>query len=296
MLSEQILKLAHEQPELQKYLVPLLMRQSAQKEKSWERFLAEKYDGGKRKVPNPNPKTRDKYPQVTLFTAIKYPPTMKKVQKEYQLWLGPENPPESKSKFLPYSPPSWREWGSKFDYSSLKDSHRKALTRFSSGDYQALNGFLRDGKAFWMSGSYAERQEKFAADLDEAFATKAARLPSAIKVSREISDRHPLIKSLLEGTLKPGSVYEDKGLQATSLDKHFNWQGGYKLHIALPKGANALYLGHRDGDEAISQLPDQYEVTLPRNTKIRILSFNSKTRIIQCELAELTPKKSKLPV
>lgn len=35
-------------------------------QKLWEQFLEEQYEGGKKKVPNPNPKTRDRYRDITV--------------------------------------------------------------------------------------------------------------------------------------------------------------------------------------------------------------------------------------
>ena len=94
MLYEELLKLAHLQPELRHYLVPLLRTaEQDAKPSRWDDFLKERYDGGKRKVPNPNPKTRERFPQVTLSTAIKYPPALKKVQEEYEAWASKDKAP-----------------------------------------------------------------------------------------------------------------------------------------------------------------------------------------------------------
>jgi hypothetical protein len=86
MLFDQITKLAHGVPALRRYLVPLLRKHAGSAK--WDEFLAAKYDGGRKKVPNPNLKTKDRYPEVTLFTALKDPATAAKVQEEYQVWAG----------------------------------------------------------------------------------------------------------------------------------------------------------------------------------------------------------------
>jgi hypothetical protein len=55
----------------------------------WKEFLKEKYDGGKKLVPNTDNKTKIKYPQVSMNTLYKKDPNFKnKVNKEYKQWLG----------------------------------------------------------------------------------------------------------------------------------------------------------------------------------------------------------------
>lgn len=78
----------------------------------WLEFLAEKYDGGKRKVPNPNPKTRKTYPDVALTTAMIYEvggrkPVWERTLKEYDAWLKkPAKPrPSEKSDKKPEDKP-----------------------------------------------------------------------------------------------------------------------------------------------------------------------------------------------
>ena len=54
----------------------------------WEEFLKEKYEGGKKKVPNTNPDTKDKFPQVSMSTLFKNDFQFKsKVMNEYKAWL-----------------------------------------------------------------------------------------------------------------------------------------------------------------------------------------------------------------
>ena len=71
----------------------------------WDEFLKARYDGGKKKVPNPNPDTKNTYPQVTLSTALKFEvggkfPVYEKVKQEYAQWLSSEGdkPQGSKKK------------------------------------------------------------------------------------------------------------------------------------------------------------------------------------------------------
>ena len=64
--------------------------------KFWDEFLAAKYEGGKKKVSNPNPDTRSKFPEVALTTAIKDEGFRQRVMKEYADWLKkrPSDKPE----------------------------------------------------------------------------------------------------------------------------------------------------------------------------------------------------------
>ena len=90
-MYQQLQKLALDIPSLRRHLVPLL-RVSSGPPAQWQEFLDAKYEGGKKKVPNPNLKTKDKYPKVTLWTAIKDPHTMQKIMEEYHQWAQPERP------------------------------------------------------------------------------------------------------------------------------------------------------------------------------------------------------------
>jgi hypothetical protein len=53
----------------------------------WVEFLELFYEGGKKKVKNPNPDTKDQYPEVQLSTALKDHVFAAKVRKEFQAWL-----------------------------------------------------------------------------------------------------------------------------------------------------------------------------------------------------------------
>jgi hypothetical protein len=88
-LYQQLLRLAHQVPALRRYLVPLLRTGAKQGPPArWDEFLKERYEGGKKKVRNPNLKTKDKYPEVSLYTALKDPHMMKRVLEEYHRWAG----------------------------------------------------------------------------------------------------------------------------------------------------------------------------------------------------------------
>lgn len=52
----------------------------------WDVFLKEKYDGGSKKVRNPNPDTRDQYPEVAVNTALQDEHFRKRLEEEYHTW------------------------------------------------------------------------------------------------------------------------------------------------------------------------------------------------------------------
>ena len=79
---------------------PLPRKKDKGADKSWKTFLSLFYEGGKKKVPNPNPKTRDRWPEVHVNTALKYRSFAKKIRKEFQDWRAQIETPQSKM-------PSW---------------------------------------------------------------------------------------------------------------------------------------------------------------------------------------------
>jgi tRNA nucleotidyltransferase/poly(A) polymerase/2'-5' RNA ligase len=57
--------------------------------KDWDAFLAERYEGGSKKVPNSNPKTRERYPEVAASTLLKTDPQFRtKIREEFARWRG----------------------------------------------------------------------------------------------------------------------------------------------------------------------------------------------------------------
>lgn len=53
-------------------------------------FWKEVYDGGKKKVSNPNQATKKTHPNVSASTAMKTPAFQAKVKKEFKAWLEEE--------------------------------------------------------------------------------------------------------------------------------------------------------------------------------------------------------------
>lgn len=77
-----------------------IVRLAKEKRKSnFRKYMDEVWDGGKKKVPNPNPKTRDKHPEVSVSTAIKNTKsnTYKEVMKGFKGWTEQNNKTKSNS-------------------------------------------------------------------------------------------------------------------------------------------------------------------------------------------------------
>ena len=63
----------------------------------WDEFIKARYQGGKKKVTNTNPKTKDRYPQVTMQTLFNSDESFKKkVMEEYEAWVEKGGDTEAK--------------------------------------------------------------------------------------------------------------------------------------------------------------------------------------------------------
>jgi hypothetical protein len=60
-------------------------------QKLWDEFLEERYEGGKKKVPNPNSKTKERYPDISVNYLMKqtdsgYGSARQKIRREFARW------------------------------------------------------------------------------------------------------------------------------------------------------------------------------------------------------------------
>ena len=63
----------------------------------WDEFIKARYQGGKKKVTNTNPKTKSRYPQVTMQTLFNSDEAFKKkVMEEYEAWMEKGGDTEAK--------------------------------------------------------------------------------------------------------------------------------------------------------------------------------------------------------
>ncbi len=90
-MTDLVVKLAKRSPKFRRALIAAI-------EDRWSEFLDQKYQGGEMKIKNPNPETKERYPTVSVSTALKYPPFAKKIRAEFEKWN--EEGSESKSKTI----------------------------------------------------------------------------------------------------------------------------------------------------------------------------------------------------
>lgn len=67
-------------------------------ESKWDMFLRMVYDGGHKKISNPNPETHDKYPEVTVNHALKYTRFREYIKKIYHQWMKSAEPTKADTK------------------------------------------------------------------------------------------------------------------------------------------------------------------------------------------------------
>lgn len=61
--------------------------------KEWQTYLDNFWEGGQKTVPNPDPKTREQYPEITVEYAMKkFPDVRKRLQERYQRWRSMGSP------------------------------------------------------------------------------------------------------------------------------------------------------------------------------------------------------------
>lgn len=81
-----MIRAAYFKPHLRRDLFRILLAEDA-KGKMWEKYLKEKWDGGKARVPNPNQETKDTHKDVAFSTAFKNDSFKAKVFKDYHEWV-----------------------------------------------------------------------------------------------------------------------------------------------------------------------------------------------------------------
>lgn len=262
----------------------------------WDLFMKEHYEGGKRKVSNPNSKTRKDYPQVTVGTAMKDENVKKHVMQEYSEWAKkrnkkpgkvpekepdapiqvstptkePEKKPEKKpSKKVEKKPlheatdwadPSDPKWESHWAKQAKKLGGKvEHLTVYTGAYYQMINNSLREGKP-------APEAKKVQA------AVLACKVPHPVRVTRSIGEKDPMYKALKANNLLVGDEITCKGMVSTTIKSPENWNftgSGVKVVYHVPAGHSGMWVGNPP-EPAISQYPHEQELILPHNTKGKV--------------------------
>lgn len=101
----------------------------------WQEWLDKVHQGGREKVSNPNPATRDAHPQVSYTTALKQRLFFQKAMKEYYEWAkkNPEDKGSKKEKPKEEEKPSSSKnvFSSEKDVSALAEKHKADFDRIT---------------------------------------------------------------------------------------------------------------------------------------------------------------------
>jgi len=228
----------------------------------WEEFVKVKYQGGKSDVPNPNPDTKQVFPKVKFTTALKYKPFLAKVLKEYKAWAGEAQKEDPSRGGNPTSAVTLEAYSKLWDNrDDLLGEYRSAILEYTGTAYTEINNHLRLGE------QVSRKAKEAIQDLDAAF--KGAKSPAAITAYRTLSLDNPLGKRVREGSLKVGTVLEDKGFVSTTLDPNYAYNKGLKLVMKVPKGYPAIWVDDPPSDDYTAN-PGEKEVLLKRDTKMRV--------------------------
>lgn len=100
----------------------------------WQEWLDSVHDGGRKKVPNPNPETAKRFPQVSFSSALKNDAFRAKAEEDFKKW-SEENPKEERGKKK--APPKKEEPKEKhtkltdLDLNGIKVGNIQVLSRMS---------------------------------------------------------------------------------------------------------------------------------------------------------------------
>lgn len=96
-LLNQLIRLAYKKTKLRPSLLPIIRAQEEETEEKtqkkgpppmWQEFLDAKYKGGKQRIKNTNPETRESYPEVQMTTRMRQDKEyQREVLEEYRNWM-----------------------------------------------------------------------------------------------------------------------------------------------------------------------------------------------------------------
>ena len=263
-------------------------------DKDWQTFLDQKYEGGHKKVPNPNQETKEHFPEVTVNHAMKDEHFRKHIQDEYEQWKGSQSKPKTKPKNIGKSlmgslnidsmisehkndidkayAQSLKD-NSMMDILDIVDTHHsisvnndlivKTMSNLSDKDKFLLNGVQDLGKVFEgrMASKSGNTSEKYF-DLHDAWKEDSSG-------SEECNQIHAWLSKLrVSGSFS--SDYQNTVVSNTKISKDFKsiLSEGYAYQQAVFKHLGithvTLYRGVRD---------DQLETVPPSHgDKVQIKS------------------------
>jgi len=153
-------------------------------------------------------------------------------------------------------------------------SSEGVVYKYSDEAYTAVNGDLRRGIS-----ELAGPQGEIQAGLDAMFKKPGATLQQDARLYRGIGENDPIFTQLRAGTLRAGTVFEDKGFMSTSVGTSAPinfFSGSYQgdpvvLRIRAKKGKRAVHI------DSLSANKGEGETLLPRGSKIRVKGVSQGT-------------------
>lgn len=242
-----------------------------------------------------NPDTGNLVKVKTLSSKPKDTAAYKTFQKMFEQWLeqkkkddasGSKKPSKDKKDNADKKSPTVKAdfvkdhnaWGNEYNDIRKKWNQEQvgAAYTYTTSDYEEINTYLRG------SGSYlSENSDRAIKALDTLFASEAGKLHKAVKVARGIKSGHPILAAYRDSKLKPGMIFEDSAYQSTTIKEEAPW-GVASMHIVVPEGAEAVYLGPPPG--GFSAYDSEQEILLNRGTKLKFTGFDADNLVYNFEV------------
>jgi hypothetical protein len=254
------------------------------------KFLGEQGDN---KLKNPD--TGNLVKVKTLSSKPKDTAAYKTFKKLFEQWLeqqkkddasGGKKPSKDKKDTKSEEKPKvkadfvedYHDWGTEYnDIRKNWDSTQVgAAYTYTGYEYKAINNYLRGSSA-----ELPEHLRETIEGLDSLFESEAGKMHKAVKVVRGVSTDHPIVAAYRDSKLKPGMIFEDAAYQSTTIKRGGVW-GDLQMHIAVPKGAEAVYLG--PPPDSFSKYEEEREVLLNRGTKLKFTGFDADNLVYNFEV------------
>jgi len=147
-----------------------------------------------------------------------------------------------------------------------------AVRLYSGSHFFSVNTALRSGEAPVEEARFVQK------GLDAMFKKPGAALQQDARLYRGVGVDDPILTQLRAGTLRAGTVFEDKGFMSTSVSQaaamrfsHTTDGRDVILRIRAKKGKRAVHI------ESVSNHPSERETLLPRGSKIRVKGVSQGT-------------------
>lgn len=165
----------------------------------------------------------------------------------------------------------------------LNEAQQSTLIDYKGNEAYLVNDALR-------SGQYVDDWGEEISSLDKIIELSPP-LDRDITVGRYLKGNQSL------SNLQVGQSFEDKAFMSTSLNAvEVNKQGwgssNARMDIEIPKGSRGLFLDGALGE--LSEIPEEREFLLPRNSRLELLAIQSETKLIGGQNREINVYKFRL--